>query len=580
MARDWRDDRIVELESQLAARDARIVELNAENAALRAENERLAEENRTLRDQLAAKAGAGGDGGSGGEGSEHDRLRKKAEAQREGKRRRAAARAGAKPKPRKRGKRSPRPPFVADETIVRDVPVDELPADARPNGFVGRHFYGVCIVRRNVLIRLREYLSPTKGRLVAKLPEGWSGEFTPDTRVTICTLNIGGMTEPKIKELFADHGVMISAGQVNNILLDTADMLREEQRAAHRAGMENSPVVGIDGTYSTCDGEPKIYHILGNEAFTSMTTTEHKDRVTVIGVLAGRPAGHRVGDHALAHPDLTEPAREVLRRVQGGEPVREGSDKDLDALSNKLRDKGLTSKQMDKFLAGALPDARPDTLRAVREATAGQWLRMVLAFLPLVMLADGGTNYHGILAVLQLCWIHILRPFSLLVQSIDSERVLSEGWALYRRLCAWRESERRDPTEAAAIGAEFDRVFDSERCKDDRVRHQVLLTRRHKEQLLTVLSHPYTPAENNGQERGAKARVRKRDISFGPRSRRGLRAWDTMQSVVGTLRKLRISPAAFIADRITRGHRFERLDVLVKNECVRRYGARSATGTF
>ena len=158
-------------------------------------------------------------------------------------------RPSAKPTARRRGKRSPRPPFVADETIVRDVPADRLPTDAAPNGFVDRHFYGVKIVRHNVLVRLREYISPTQGRSIAKLPEGWSGEFTPDTHVTLNTLSMGGMTEPNIKEVCADHGVGISAGEINHILLATADMLREEQVAAHRAGMENSPVVGIDGTH-------------------------------------------------------------------------------------------------------------------------------------------------------------------------------------------------------------------------------------------------------------------------------------------------------------------------------------------
>jgi hypothetical protein len=264
-----------------------------------------------------------------------------------------------------------------------------------------------------------------------------------------------------------------------------------------------------------------------------------------------------------------------LRRVSNGEPVREGADAELVELSNELRTKGLDAAKMDRFLARAMPAAGVDTLRQMREATAGQWLRTILAFLPLVMLADGGTNYHGILAFLQLCWIHMLRPFSLLAENADSTRVLNEGWVLYRRLCDWRDG-LRDPLEAAAIGADFDRVFDPQRYADASVQHQVNLTRTHKVELLTVLRHPHTPAENNGQERAAKARVRKRDISFGPRSARGLRAWDTMQSVVGTLRKLRISPAAFIADRVTRRHRFERLDVLVKNECVRRFGSRGA----
>jgi hypothetical protein len=557
-------------------------QLRSETEQLRSENTRLAEENRTLRERLEPKVGSGGGGGEGGSGEverqrEHARLRKKAENQRAAKRRRAAARAGATPRPRNRGKRTVRPAFVADETMVCDVPVGEFPSDAKPNGFVERRFYGVSIVRHNVLVRRHEYISPALGRVLAPLPEGWSGEFTPDTRVTINTLSIGGMTEPKIKELFADQGVTISAGQINHVLLSTADMLREEHVAAHRAGMENSPVVGIDGTHSTCDGEPMVCHILGNEVFTSMTTTTHKDRVTVMGVLAGEPVGHCLGDHALAHPELSVVAREMLRHVANGEPAHEEAEADpeLASLTNELRAKGLDAPKMDQFLRKAMPGATADALRHVREATAGQWLRSVLLFLPTVMLTDGGTNYHGIFAFLQLCWIHILRPFSLLAEGEDSKRVLEEGWVLYRRICAWREAP--NPVEATAIGADFDRVFDAERCVNEDVRRQVRLTRTHKEDLLTVLNHPYTPVENNGQERGAKARVRKRDISFGPRSKRGLRAWDTTQSVVGTLRKLHISPTAFIADRVTRGRRFERLDFLVKNECVRRYGPRQAT---
>jgi len=190
------------------------------------------------------------------------------------------------------------------------------------------------------------------------------------------------------------------------------------------------------------------------------------------------------------------------------------------------------------------------------------------------MLADGGTNYHSILAVLQLCWVHMLRPFSLLAESVDSVRARTEGWKLYNRIKAFREAP--DPLEAAAIEAEFDRVFDSERCVDPDVRRQVTATASHKSGVLTVLKHPFTPPENNDQERGAEARVRKRDIRFGPRSERGLRAWDTMQSTVGTLRKLGISPSEFIADRITRAERFPSLDVLVPNECLRRFGPRHA----
>jgi hypothetical protein len=63
--------------------------------------------------------------------------------------------------------------------------------------------------------------------------------------------------------------------------------------------------------------------------------------------------------------------------------------------------------------------------------------------------------------------------------------------------------------EAIAIRKDFDRVFDPLRCLDTHVRRQVNITRENKNELLTVLDHPYATAENNGQERGAKARVGK-----------------------------------------------------------------------
>ncbi len=36
-----------------------------------------------------------------------------------------------------------------------------------------------------------------------------------------------------------------------------------------------------------------------------------------------------------------------------------------------------------------------------------------------------------------------------------------------------------------------------------------------------VLAHPEIPLHNNPAELGARARVRKRDVSFGPRTREG-----------------------------------------------------------
>jgi hypothetical protein len=52
-------------------------------------------------------------------------------------------------------------------------------------------------------------------------------------------------------------------------------------------------------------------------------------------------------------------------------------------------------------------------------------------------------------------------------------------------------------------------------------------TRAKKESLLLVLEHPELPLHNNPAELGARQRVRKRAISFGPRTTEGATAWDT-----------------------------------------------------
>ena len=52
--------------------------------------------------------------------------------------------------------------------------------------------------------------------------------------------------------------------------------------------------------------------------------------------------------------------------------------------------------------------------------------------------------------------------------------------------------------------------------------------------LLTVLDFPELPLHNNPAELAARQRVRKRDISFGPRTPDGVAAWDTVMTLAET----------------------------------------------
>jgi len=66
-----------------------------------------------------------------------------------------------------------------------------------------------------------------------------------------------------------------------------------------------------------------------------------------------------------------------------------------------------------------------------------------------------------------------------------------------------------------------------------------------------VLDYPELPLHNNASELGVRRRVRKRDVSFGPRTQAGKRAWDTFMTLAETTRKLGVSFYAYLHNRIT-----------------------------
>jgi hypothetical protein len=69
---------------------------------------------------------------------------------------------------------------------------------------------------------------------------------------------------------------------------------------------------------------------------------------------------------------------------------------------------------------------------------------------------------------------------------------------------------------------------------------------------------------NNPAELGARQRVRKRDISFGPRSLQGLASWDTFMTLVATAKKLKVSFFAYVYDRVSGAMTLPSLAELIK----------------
>ena len=136
------------------------------------------------------------------------------------------------------------------------------------------------------------------------------------------------------------------------------------------------------------------------------------------------------------------------------------------------------------------------------------------------LVCDDAPQFRAITEALALCWIHEGRHFKKLTPYLPQYRaaladILTQFWDFYRDLLAYREQPT--PEACALLDASFDTLFGT------KTGYQVLdqrlaLTLDKKPELLLVLDHPELPLHNNPAELGARQRVRKRDVSFGPRS--------------------------------------------------------------
>jgi hypothetical protein len=120
-------------------------------------------------------------------------------------------------------------------------------------------------------------------------------------------------------------------------------------------------------------------------------------------------------------------------------------------------------------------------------------------------------------------------------------------WDYYHKLNAYRADPLAE--QAVKLDQAFDELF-SQLTGYDELDKRIVKTKAKKDRLLKVLSYPEMPLHNNPAELAARRRVRKRDISFGPRTADGVAAWDTFMSLAATARQLGVSFYAYIYDRV------------------------------
>jgi FtsZ-binding cell division protein ZapB len=459
-----------------------------------------------------------------------------------------------KPKRWRKGSKVNRIRIDRDERL--EVDRSTLPADAEFKGLEEVVVQDIRLKTDNVCFAKEKYYSPSQGRIyLAPLPAGYVGEFGPGVRSLVLTLYYAsGMTEPKIAEFLGHTGIFISAGQVSNLLIKGQEQWHEEKQAVWQAGLASTEWQHIDDTSTRVNGENQHCHIVCNPLYSAYFTRPSKDRLSVIQILQGGDSlDFLLNQQTASWLDLFNTPMWVQQQMMDWPQKQILTRARMDALLMADVAARLNEQQQARILEAA-------ALTAYHEQDE----------VPIVsiLLSDDATQFRHITQQQALCWIHEGRHYKKLTPFVEHHQRLLDGfqtlfWGFYHQLQDYREAPSSD--HADRLRTDFEQLF-STITGYETLDRRIAKTLTKQDRLLLALDHPEVPLHNNPAELAVRQRVRKRDISFGPRTADGVAAWDTFNTLSETAKKLGVNFYAYIHDRVSGAHEMPSLAFLIQHQ--------------
>lgn len=431
---------------------------------------------------------------------------------------------------------------------IQVIQPENIPEGAKFKGY--RHYAVQEIIFRshNIQYQLARWKLPDGSYITGKLPEEVHGHYGPELVAYILhQYHACRVTEPLLLEQLRAIGVLISAGQLNNILiLNQSSFISEAaELLSVAATIENQ--LQVDDTGGRHNGQNQYTTIIGNRWASVFVTTDSKSRVNFLKQLQNGKEEYVINADTLEYlSQVNAPGY-----LPGYIALCLGSRfTALVEWKQFLKEHNITREGEMRFLteaalyASVIQNGIPRTL-GVHSDDAGQF----------------DVFCHS------LCWIHEERHYRKLIMTTDEsqielERVEEQIWSIYQDLKAYKECPGREA--ARRIDEKFNDIF-QQRTSSPTLNRQLDKTYAKKQELLRVLDRPETPLHNNSTETCARAAKIKLKISGGTRSKEGQAVRDTFLSLKQTCRKLGINFWGFLQDRIRGRYEIPRLvDVILE----------------
>ena len=136
----------------------------------------------------------------------------------------------------------------------------------------------------NTRFRLKVYETPDGGYVAGKLTAYLNGNHFGQTLIEFILYQYYQchVTQPLLLEQLDEFGIDISAGQLNNLLIEEKDCFHQEKDRILFVGLEVSAYINVDDTGARHEGKNGYCTHIGNEYFSWFESTASKSRVNFL----------------------------------------------------------------------------------------------------------------------------------------------------------------------------------------------------------------------------------------------------------------------------------------------------------